>query len=250
MIVISSRSNPAVKDARALQNKKYRDESGLHFIEGGKLVKEALASGVKLATVFVREGAEAPADTGNAAVFFVTESVMESLCTAGTPQSVCAAAYTPALSSPAEYSGLVLLCDRVQDPGNMGTVIRSADAFGASAVVFSPDCADPFSTKALRASMGSAYHLPLVCAPVADEIKKLQAGGYACFCGHLRGSETLPRLGKNNAFVVGNEGQGVSEEVASLCYRYRLPMPGRAESLNAAAFASVMLYILSSGVAE
>lgn len=232
---------------RALRERKARRETGLHFIESDKLVAEAIASGARVETLFLRDDAPAPASFPEEKTVRVSGSVMEALCVSDTPQTACAAVRTPEEGALETVSGLVVLLERLQDPGNVGTVIRSADAFGASLIVYSPDTADPFSPKTVRASMGSVYHVPLLCMDIPEAVENLKKRGYSCFCGHLKGTETMPPHGRDTAFIVGNEGNGVSEEVASLCTKYRLPMPGRAESLNAAAFASVMLYILTAG---
>ena len=240
---ITSRTNPRVQRARSLRESKYRKETGCHFVEGDKLVREALASGVSVETVFVREWYAGEMDFPCETVL-VSDSVMDALSTAGTPQSLCAVARTPALTMPETFFGTVLLLEDVQDPGNVGTLIRTADALGASCVLLSPQCADPFSPKTLRSSMGSVYHLPASVADIPAALRALNAQGYTCLCGHLRGSETLPPKTPKMALLVGNEGNGVSDEAAALCYPYRLPMPGRAESLNAAIFGAIMLYEL------
>ena len=98
--------------------------------------------------------------------------------------------------------------------------------------------------------MGSTYHLPLYIGSLRGELKKLSAQGFTCICGHLKGSETLPPAAKRTALVVGSEGQGVSEETAALCRLYRMPMRGRAESLNAAVFAALMMQKLLDTMPE
>ncbi len=241
---IASRTNPRVQRARSLRESKYRRETGRHFIEGDKLVREALTSGAALETVFVREGYAGTVDFPCETVL-VTDSVMDALSTAGTPQNLCAVARTPVASLPESFTGLVLLLEDVQDPGNVGTLIRTADALGASAVILSPQCADPFSPKTLRASMGSAYHLPVYAADIPAALRALNEQGYPCLCGHLKGSETLPAKTSKMALLVGNEGNGVTDASAALCYCYRLPMPGKAESLNAAVFGAILLYELT-----
>ena len=240
---ITSRTNPRIQRARSLRESKYRKETGCHFIEGDKLVREALTSGAALETVFVRAGYAGALDFPCETVE-VSGSVMDALATAGTPQSLCAVAKTPAAPLPEAFQGTVLLLEDVQDPGNVGTLIRTADALGASAVILSPQCADPFSPKTLRASMGSVYHLTVYVTDVPAALCTLNTQGYTCLCGHLRGSETLPPKTDKMALLVGNEGNGVTDEAAALCYPYRLPMPGRAESLNAAVFGAIMLYEL------
>lgn len=239
---ITSRTNERIKAARGLKESKYRRERGLHFIEGDKLVREALTSGMEVKTLFYREGTEPP--EGAEETVEVTEAVLEALCQ-GTPQNLCAEVATPNTAPPKEYTGLVAVLEHLQDPGNVGTILRTADALGISAVLLSPQCADPFSPKAMRASMGSAYHVPVYVGEVPEELKRMQKQGYTCLCGHLKGAEKLPERTEKTALVIGNEGQGVTEETAQLCTLYRLPMKGRAESLNAAVFAALMMYELS-----
>jgi len=241
---ITSRTNPRVQRARSLRESKYRRETGCHFIEGDKLVREAMTSGAALETVFVREGYPGERDFP-CEMIEVTDGVMDALATAGTPQSLCAVARTPAAALPQTFRGTVLLLEDVQDPGNVGTLIRTADALGAGAVILSPRCADPFSPKTLRASMGSVYHLPVYVEDIPAAIRTLNAQGYTCLCGHLKGSEVLPPKTSKMALLVGNEGNGVTDASAALCYCYRLPMPGKAESLNAAVFGSILLYELT-----
>ena len=241
---ITSRTNPRIQRARSLRESKYRRETGCHYIEGDKLVREALTSDVALSTVFVREGYRGEVDFP-CEIVLVTDSVMEALSTAGTPQNLCAVAKTPDQALPKSFTGTVLLLEDVQDPGNVGTLIRTADALGISCVFLSPQCADPFSPKTLRASMGSVYHLPVYVADIPAALRALAAQGYTCLCGHLKGSEVLPPKTPKMALLVGNEGNGVTDASAALCYPYRLPMPGKAESLNAAVFGAIMLYELT-----
>ncbi len=245
-MIITSRSNERVKSVRALQDAKARKSSGLHLIEGDKLVWDAIESGARIRTVFARE--DAPVPDGIETVR-VSESVMDAIATAKTAQNLCAVVETPDCACPDQYGkGLWIALDRVQDPGNLGTIVRTADALGAAGVLISPDSADPFSPKALRAAMGSTYHLPIAIGALEPELKKWKAQGFVCICGHLQGSETLPAVADRAVLVVGNEGQGVSEKTAALCERYRMPMRGRAESLNAAVFAALMMQTLLCGM--
>lgn len=245
LMLMESRNNPIVKAARALDQAKARRETGTHRIEGDKLVRDAIASGVALEALFVEEGYAftVPEDVR---VYSVSRAVMESICDVRTPQHVAAVVRTPDTALPDVVpAGLLVLLDGVQDPGNVGTIIRSADAFGVQGVLLSQDCADPFAPKTLRAAMGSTYHLPLwICDP-ASALDRLQAQGYAAICGHLDGSETFPALQPKRVLIIGSEGGGVSDAVAARCTLYRLPMRGKAESLNAAVAAGVLLYLLS-----
>ncbi len=247
--VITARSNERIRQARGLMQAKARRERGLHLIEGEKLVLEAAQSGCALSELFVEDGYGLPEPLSalSGLVQPVSRSVMESLCSSTTPQHLCAVVKTPELTPPQRYpEGLVVVLDRVQDPGNVGTILRTADALGASAVLLGEGCADAFSGKTLRAAMGSTYHLPLYGGDAAGELARMKAQGFCCICGHLRGSEALPALSGRTALVIGSEGSGVSDAVAAACTLYRLPMRGRAESLNAAVAAALLIYEISN----
>ena len=247
-VIIESRANERVKEARKLLQRKERKESGQHLIEGEKLVREAISSGARVVSCFIEEGyAFSPPES--AITHIVNRSVLESLCESQTPQGVVAVVETPSLTPPAVYpSGLVVVLDGVQDPGNVGTILRSADAFGTVGVLLSPSCADPYAPKTLRAAMGSCYHLPVWQGELAPEITRMKQSDFTALCGDLLGSETLPKLAANVALVIGSEGSGVSAEVLALCEGYRLTMRGRAESLNASVAAGVLLYVVSEAM--
>ena len=247
-VIIESRANERVKEARKLLQRKERKESGQHLIEGEKLVREAISSGARVVSCFIEEGyAFSPPES--AMTHIVNRSVLESLCESQTPQGVVAVVETPSLTPPAAYpSGLVVVLDGVQDPGNVGTILRSADAFGTVGVLLSPSCADPYAPKTLRAAMGSCYHLSVWQGELAPEIIRMKQSGFTALCGDLHGSETLPKLAANVALVIGSEGSGVSAEVLALCEGYRLTMRGRAESLNASVAAGVLLYVVSEAM--
>ncbi len=241
-MLIQSTQNPAVKRMRSLLTKKGRRETGLHLIEGERLVSEAAASGAKIECVFTEEG-RMPVYCGCGSVYEAPRHVMESISDTETPQGICAAVRTPSLQPPAEYpEGMIIALDCVQDPGNMGTVIRTADAMGAAGILLGAGCADPFSPKALRSTMGSIYHIPIWQGELVTELARLRDCGFCLICGHLEGGEELPKPGKRCLLIIGNEGNGVSDEVAALCNKYRLPMFGRAESLNASVAAGIIMY--------
>ncbi len=247
-MIIESRANERVKEARKLLLRKERKASGLHLIESEKLVREAVASGAKVVSCFLEEGFPfAPPE--DAVTYTVTRAVLESLCESQTPQGIVAVVETPSLTPPKAYPcGLVVVLDGVQDPGNVGTILRSADAFGAKGVLLSPTCADLYAPKTLRAAMGSTYHLSVWQGELEPELMKMNQQGFTALCGDLKGSETLPMLKPSVALVIGSEGKGVSESVAELCVRFRLTMRGRAESLNAAVAAGVLLYVVSEAM--
>ncbi len=242
---IESRSNETVKRVRSLSSRKGRLEHGVHLIEGRKLLQEAIASGMTLSEAFFEEGHELEMEAlpAGVATYTVTRSVMEAVCDTSTPQHVCATVKTPSLELPQSYpKGLLVALDTVQDPGNLGTILRTADAMGACGVLLSEGCADPFSPKCIRAAMGSTYHLPLWRGKLKEALQTLHHDGYCCICGHLQGQEVLPHPTDRCVIVIGNEGNGVAGEIAALCVLVRLPMYGRAESLNASMAAGLLMY--------
>ncbi|MBE5784605.1 MAG: RNA methyltransferase [Clostridiales bacterium] len=248
-MLIESTRNETVKRARALAQRKGRLEQGVHFIEGEKLVREAVISGAQFADAFIEEGHDlmkAVLEGSGATVYTVKRSVMESLTQTGTPQWVCATVKTPEQPIPEYYpAGLIVALDCVQDPGNLGTILRTADAMGAAGLLLGEGCADPYAPKPLRAAMGSIYHVPVWQGSLETEIGRLAEQGFKLVCGHLKGGSELPDPGGKCVLVIGNEGNGVSDAIADRCDKYRLPMYGFAESLNASVAAGILIYELA-----
>lgn len=248
-MIITSVKNDKIKELRSLASKKGRRETGLHIIEGERLVLDVLKSGIEPDTVLVAEWnttAGNKLDELNIPYTLVSGEVMKAVCDTSTPQGVFAAVKTPDTTPPKEYpEGLIVCLDRVQDPGNLGTVLRTADAFGAAGVLVGEGSVDPFMAKAVRAAMGSTYHIPVWQGDLPHELDIMKAQGFDLVCGHLAGEEELPALGQKRVIVIGNEANGASPEAAERCFLYRLPMKGRAESLNAAVAAAILIYKLS-----
>ncbi|OQB24089.1 MAG: putative TrmH family tRNA/rRNA methyltransferase [Firmicutes bacterium ADurb.Bin182] len=245
-MIIESTRNERVKNAAALFSRKGRLEQGCHLIEGEKLVNEAILSGAVFKEAFIEEGHDPmrkALENAGANVFLVTRAVMEKLTFTKTPQYVCASVITPETEAPDVYpAGLIVALDAVSDPGNLGTIIRTADAFGASGILLGSGCADPFAPKPVRAAMGSTFHIPVWHGELDRETDKLAEQGFTLVCGHLKGEETPLFPGNKCAVIIGNESSGVSEGIAMKCFRYRLTMYGRAESLNASVAAGIIIY--------
>ncbi len=249
---ITSLRNPAVLAVKALQTKKGRDESGLFLCEGEHMVSEALTNAPEaVRTVFVQEAcagkyAALTAAAANAEVYEVPEAVMKAVSQVKTPQGIAATVRMP---EPAELSALgprVILLENVQDPGNVGTIIRTADAAGFSACALAPGCADPFAPKTLRATMGSVFRVPLAQTESATgAARTLAKAGYAVIATVLSGEDFFARaqLPEKVCLIVGNEGAGITPETeGEATHRYCLPMRGGAESLNAAVAAAIFMY--------
>ena len=253
MDVITSRENPRIKRACALRDsEKQRAAAGLFFAEGPKLCLE-LAQGCRAAELYATAPALAhtPALAGlGPAVVEITQPVAEKLAGTRSTQGVFALFETPA-TDPAPLLAAarrILALEGVQDPGNVGTLLRSAAAFGFDAVLLGPGCAAPFSPKVLRASMGAAGRLPLgVCADLPAALGALRGRGVACLAAALYKARPLDAVGTQFpggvCVVIGSEGQGLSDAAIAACSAaVRIPMTDRVESLNAGVAGSILLW--------
>jgi len=243
---LTSLKNPKVMLWRSLKDKKAREEQQAFLAEGVRMVRDALSAGLSPLAVLLREdfcpGFSLP---DGIPVFTLPEHVFRSVCDTKSPQGI--AAVLPLRVKPA--SGRMLLAlDGVQDPGNVGTMIRTADAAGFDGVLLSRDCADLFSPKVLRATMGSLFHLGFSFpSSLESALLDLKSDGFSVLSSQLDGEPFFERKGVASSFVlvIGNEGNGVSLPVRKAAsHRLCLPMKGSAESLNAAVAAGIMMYDL------
>ena len=255
MKLITASDNQTLKNLKSLLTAKGRQEHSLFIAEGPHLVEEALNAGVEIAYVAVSASDEAKyAVLANVCVkkgaegLVLADRLFEAVAETKTPQGILAAVRIPKLGL--DWPGLAdgriaVVMENLQDPCNLGTILRTALAVNASFAVLCGDCADPWSPKAVRASQGAAMHLKIIEAVSAPEAIGLLNGlGWHTACGHLRGTDFFSRSSHaRTAIVIGNETAGVSDEAAAACLAlYRLPMSGPAESLNAAVAAGIMLY--------
>ncbi len=246
MQTLTSAKNPRILSWRSLHDKKGRDVHDAFLVEGIKMVREALSSGFNVQTVLIREGECLPFDVPlSVPVYLLPAHIFQSVCTAKTPQGVAAVLSRRVLP----LSGTRFLAlDGIQDPGNMGTMIRTADAAGFDGLLLSPDCVDIFSPKVLRATMGSIFRMSFAfpeSLPAA--LRELRENNFSVLSSQLDGEPFYSRHDVSSSFVliIGNEGNGVSGPVKDeATHRLCLPMRGGAESLNAAVAAGIMMYDL------
>ena len=249
-IRIASRANARVKQLRAAFAGHLRLADGLVAIEGETLLSEALHAGVAIQTVFLREDRPAPAWLPPSIErIALTADVFASAVDTQSPQGIAALLAPPAWSLDAAFrprrTPLLLIAAGLQDPGNLGTLIRSAQAFAASAVFATPGTVSEWNGKALRASAGAVFRMPVVSATLA-EVAGLTLRGVHLFAA-VAGSAALPlaeaNLSQPCALLIGNEGAGLSAELLELAdTRITIPTPGHIESLNAAVAGSLLLY--------
>ena len=237
-MVITSKSNPTIKEIAKLNDKKFRKETGLYIVEGTKPVNECISADCVIQTIVCTEKF---ADTyANALV--VSEEVFGHISSEKTPQGVIAVVKIPHNQLVPPQNSCILL-DRLQDPGNLGTIIRTANAAGYKEI-YLIGCADPYSPKAVRASMSGIFFTKIYQGDeesVLDVLKNV-----ALICADMNG-ENIFKFSSPEKFClcVGNEGSGISDVIKNNAdYRVKIPMSETCESLNAAVSAGIAMYVL------
>jgi TrmH family RNA methyltransferase len=248
-MLVSSRTNARVKQLRAAFQGRARLSGGLVAIEGDHLLEEAMLSGMVLKTVFVSERRDVPHMIPRGVeVLRLTEEVFESVVETQSPQGVAALIVPPVhrlddvLKSAAP---LILVAAGLQDPGNLGTLVRSTEAFGAAGILTTPGTVSAWNQKALRASVGSVFRMPVV-GVTSDDVSDLKTHGIRLIAA-VGGTGATPAqdvdFSKACALLIGNEGAGLGAEWMRMAdERVTIPCPGPVESLNAAVAGSLLLY--------
>ncbi len=244
---ITSLKNPKITAWKALKDRKGRREQGCFLVEGRKMTEEALASAFPVEALLIDADRLGEFDLpAHIPAYTMPGHVLAAVCDTKTPQGV--AAVVRMADVPLQGKRLVAL-DGVQDPGNVGTIIRTADAAGFDGVLLSTQCADVFSPKVLRATMGSVFRMGVrVTDDLPGMLANMAAAGAAVLSSQLDGTPFYQRenVGENFVLVIGSEGNGVTEEVKHVAtHRVKLPTRGGAESLNAAVAAGIMMYELT-----
>ncbi|MBM7712562.1 TrmH family RNA methyltransferase [Enterococcus xiangfangensis] len=248
---IQSSKNTLIKETKKLQQKKYRQQTQSYLLEGFHLIQEAQAAGVVLKEVFISQRGlnewSAWIEENLAEYYLVSDEVLKSLASQPAPQGMIAVAEMPQKET-LNFSGAWLLLDNVQDPGNVGTMIRTADAAGFSGVILGQGSADLYNPKTLRSTQGSLYHLKISNQDLAEIIPQFQHAGSPVFGTALdqEAKEYLTAAKMENfALVMGNEGQGMSPELLALTdQNLYITIKGQAESLNVAIAAGVLMFHL------
>ncbi len=256
--VLENPRSPRVRAVAKLTKRSARQETGLFLLEGPQAAREALAYRPDtVLEVFATPSAlERHPDLRDAArdagieVVFTTEGVLDAMADTVTPQGIVAVARQTPTSVRDVFAAsprLVAICEEVRDPGNLGTIIRAADAAGADAVILTGRTVDPYNPKVVRATTGSLFHLPIaVGVELATAVERAHAAGVRVVAADVGGDDFLAAralLAEPTAWLFGNEARGLEDEALALAdLSLRLPIYGSAESLNLATAASVCLY--------
>jgi RNA methyltransferase, TrmH family len=251
--IVQSRQNARVKELRAEFARASRTEHGHIAIEGEHLLLEAIATGLNISCLFIREGKEPLLDRlqlpESAEILTLPADIFSSAVTTESPQGVAALVTPPVFTLDqiftAPVNPLILIAAGIQDPGNLGTLIRSAEAFGATGFITLPGTVSPWNQKALRASAGSVFRLPVVAAGEAEVFPALESRGIDTLAAVATDGDPLTHhdFTRPAALILGNEGSGISLEILRRATaRVTIPTPGPVESLNAAIAGSILLF--------
>lgn len=255
MITITSKDNQIIKEASSLREKKYRDKLGLYLIEGPNLVKELMDFGGRPRFIFIKVGAndEVRNIVSNAdetsTVYELTEDVFGKISDTLNPQGIVAVAdkteYSVNTFFNSVMDGNVLVLDRLQDPGNVGTLIRLSEAMGFKGVIFIKGSADPYQPKVVRAAAGAILRVPMLFLDSAEEcIELLNRYNKKIYAAFMDADKVVSEadLKKNVAIIIGNEGSGISKDFEKKSEKLMIPMSGKTESLNAAIAGTIIMY--------
>jgi len=255
MDIIKSKENNKVKYVRSLNSKKSRDEENAFIVEGIKFVNEAIKENAYIMYLIFSEGALNKTDIKElyyssreclAETMICDDIVFNSIGDTINSQGVIAVIKRKKTVKSLDEYNFAILCDRIQDPGNLGTIIRTADAFGPAVVILNKGCVDVYNSKVVRASAGAIFRVPFVHADSDEEIiSTLKSSGYRIISTVVDSKITFDDIehSKKICVVIGNEGQGVSREIVNSSHKsITIKMSGRAESLNASIAAGICIY--------
>jgi len=249
---ILSKENLLIKDVRKLKEKKYRISSNMFLVEGFRFAQEAIESDFQVVSIFISARGELKYENSSlknkirsyTKVYCLSDSLFKSICDTENPQGIMAVVRNKPVEIKYDH-GFYMLADKIQDPGNMGTIIRTAHAAGALGVIITKGTVDIYNEKTLRATMGSIFKIPILYDSDLSLVQKLRASGFKLVASSLDCDKNFFEVDLKEKVIisVGNEGNGISAEVYELCdVKIKIPMPGGAESLNVAVAAAVMMY--------
>ena len=241
MDLITSLDNKKIKHLNKLKEKKYRDEEGLFIVETENLIEEAYNSNL-LEELYLLEDSNIQYDVKT---FYVTKEVMQKISNLKTP-SKCLGVVKKLV--PRDYQNRLLILDNIQDPGNLGTIIRSAIAFNIDTIVLGNTCVDLYNDKTIRASEGMLFKINILRKDLSTFLEDLKNNNYILYGTEVTGGKVLNTVtfSQKCAIVIGSEGKGISPEIKKLITQnIYIPMSYQTESLNASVAASIIMYEMS-----
>lgn len=245
-IIIESNQNKIIKEVNALKAKKERDKTGLFILEGKRLVEE-IPNSWEIKYLLKAESYSEDINFEN--VYTVKDSIFEKISETVNPQGILAVCHIKEFDvTNVDYSNspFFVVLENVTDPGNMGTLIRTADAAGADGIFLSKGCVDIYNPKVIRATMGSIFHLPIYRnLNLIDLMEDFKDNNVKTLAAHLKGTSTPYKVDMTTAcaVIIGNEANGLSDEISEMASDLvKIPMPGKAESMNAGIAGGILIY--------
>ncbi|MFR0822344.1 MAG: TrmH family RNA methyltransferase [Clostridia bacterium] len=254
MQVITSKDNEMVKNIKRLKEKKYRQREQAFIVEGIKLVQEAIQEQMVIKKVVICEDCTTDGSIDQSLLYeiakqdcmYVSKNVFESLTDVVNPQGILAVIEKKNEESSIDYGeDMLIVLDGIQDPGNLGTILRTMDSAGLKQIILSETTADPYNPKVVRSTMGAIYRIHIIQASnILETLKNIQKNKFQVVATSLQTQENIYTIDYHKkAIVIGNEANGVSKEVLELAnQKVKIPMLGKTESLNAAVATSVIIY--------
>lgn len=243
-MIIISKDNEIIKNIKKLKEKKYRVDS--YIVEGIKMVKEAINENQEIALIAIREDFKIDFDTKNIKTVTISNKIFNDISDVKTPQGILAVIKKNQNNQIETNSDYILALDSLQDPGNMGTIIRTADSANINQIIINKTTVDPYSPKVIRSTMGAIYRTNIIeVEDLKATLKEMKLKGFQIITTDLKATQSIYDINYTNKtiVVIGNEANGVSQEILQTAdKKVIIPMLGKTESLNASIAASIMIY--------
>lgn len=251
---ISSKDNEFIKHIKKLKDKKYRDQSNEYVIEGIKLVEEAINENAKIKQIVICEECTKTQEISKKLMYeiasfdciYVTENVFNNITEVKNPQGILAVIERKNTENEINYNeDIIVALDGIQDPGNLGTILRTVDSIGLKQILVSKETADVYNPKVVRSTMGAIFRVKVIeCEDLEKTLKQIKKHKYEIVVTSLRTNESIYDIEYNKkVIVIGNEANGVSKEIQEMAdKKVKIPMLGKTESLNASVATGIVLY--------
>ena len=252
-MIITSKDNETIKHIRKLKEKKYRDEYGEYIVEGTKLINEAIAEHLEVKTIIVCDNCKAETINSNSMYeiaklncLYVDEKVFNTITEVKSPQGILAVVGKKKEERNIDYDeDLIVILDDIQDPGNLGTILRTVDSAGLKQIIVSKKSGDVYNSKVIRSTMGAIFRVNVIESDdLISTIKEIKKHKFTIISTSLDTDQSIYDINyKKTALVIGNEANGVSKEVQNISdKKIKIPMIGKTESLNASVATGIVVY--------
>ncbi len=254
MQVITSKDNEMIKNIRKLKDKKYRDTANQYMVEGIKLIEEAIQEGAKIDKIVVCEECVKDNTLEQNLLYeiakhdciYVSEKIFATLTDVSTPQGILAVINKESSEDSIDYNQeMIVILDGIQDPGNLGTILRTVDSVGLNQIIVSSHTADAYNPKVVRSTMGAIFRVKVIeSTNLVQTIKNIKKHRFKILATSLQTEKSIFDVEYNKkAIIIGNEANGVTDEILAVSdIQAKIPMLGKTESLNASVATGVILY--------